>query len=184
MKKLIAISVLLLFVSVPMGSSLNAEEPPELSEFVNCVSFFSRVLRVRENRCRRWEFEVKVEGNGGGNGGGNGNIMTVTDSANYQDFCVGNENQSLEILLPCPDNKILLGGSCNVSPDIPAFDNPAPPITLNSFERSSGMSNTLDPISGTIGGRYQCGLGCNRPADPEEAEVTGLLTATAICIEP
>ena len=64
MRKFIAISVLILFVSASLdySSSAQAEDTPSISAFHSCVNFFSRKLSVRENACRRFEFEVSVDG--------------------------------------------------------------------------------------------------------------------------
>ena len=56
--------VISVFLFLPIPIESKAQDKPSVSEFVNCVSFFSRILRVRENNCRRWEFEVSIDGTG------------------------------------------------------------------------------------------------------------------------
>lgn len=67
MRKLLLAGALLLFaVSFGGGINTQAQETPSISEFNNCVSFFTRKLSVREKNCRWYEFEVSVEGGGPG----------------------------------------------------------------------------------------------------------------------
>ena len=56
--------IFLALVVVPSSYEVQAQDLPSITELVNCVSFFSRIHRVRENDCKWYEFEVTVEGGG------------------------------------------------------------------------------------------------------------------------
>jgi hypothetical protein len=66
--RLLLFSFIAAFILViPFGSNffVQAEDTPSISEFTNCVSFFTRKLSVRENKCKWYEFEISVNGGSG-----------------------------------------------------------------------------------------------------------------------
>jgi len=165
MKKLI-IGLLLAVLLVPAFQGVpqaNAQEPPSLSEFVNCVSFFSRVLRVRENRCRRWEFEVKVDGDGG-NGGGVNEVVVVGDTVEAD--CRFGGSASVE----CPEGMTPLYGKCDAEVTVgnPEFR------TFTQLTRALDLANFP---TGQIAHSVSCDSGCGDQDGDNRLNVT----ATALC---
>lgn len=175
MKKLVLVVLIALIFSPTFQSVSHAQ--PSITEFNSCVNFFTRKLSVRENRCRWFEFEVEV-GNGSGNGGGNENFVTVSNSAEYTSLCNREINSSLGILLfaECPVNTILVGSSCDVNPQVPLTNESV--ILRKAIAESSDSLNL--PYT-TIAQSISCVLFCE--VETLEFDITGSLTATAVCAE-
>ena len=97
--------IIFVLFAVPLTYETQADDIPSISEFTNCVSFFSRRVTAREGSCRWWEFEVVIEGGAQGPPGPPG------PAADPSMTC------------PCFDDSILRVGFTVFNPDLdPATD--------------------------------------------------------------
>lgn len=106
------ISMLLLtFVSLGTVSDSVAQDPPALSDFVNCVQKSSRQLTVRENACKNNEFEVIVpppdEDNNGNAAVG---YSIILETQGQSKSVILAETDTIYVALLCTVSN-LLGGS-------------------------------------------------------------------------
>jgi len=175
MKKLFGLLVLaLLFVGF---QDVGAET---INACVNKNNGNTRILAPNSNseECRNSENPVNLSQNGGGNG----NIMTITESIEYSIRCGPGGTTYALVQIECPNNKAIIGGFCDVDPEIPETDLPDVPVIGMSAFTNTTVTNQNGPFS-NIQQIYICTLNC-ASGSSDAIDINGTLFGTAVCLEP